>query len=249
MPASVSEDYVSPPLDPTTGLALKSFDWGGHRWSNDSGQTWNLNVPYAIGLGATKLRFELHDTTDDRGLGDSSTQRRAEMSMGNKLDRFFNDRDYWHAFTFIAHADCIACLTKGGTIMQMHWPSKGNPAFAFRLVKYGGGYGFRITTRGDQESNVKRYTGPLVGDVPHDIVYHFKLNGAAGALDVWLDGQQILSLSGVPIGSSTEDGYSFRIGAYYGSLGGTNVVQEYGNIAAFPASDDLSSRIASPPPW
>jgi hypothetical protein len=176
------ETYSAPPVG-ANGLALKTFDWGGHRWSNDSGQTWNLNVPYAIGLGTTKARFEVHDTSFDRGSADASTQRRAEMSMGNKLDRFFNDRDYWHAFTFVAHVDCVTCLTQGGTIMQMHWPSNGNPAFAFRLVNYNGGYGLRITTRSDSSGNVIRYTGPLTGDVPHDLVYYFKLDGAAGELE------------------------------------------------------------------
>jgi hypothetical protein len=120
--------------------------------------------------------------------------------------------------------------------------------FAFRAVGFNGGMGFRISTRGDSQNNITRYTGPLTGDVEHDVVYTFKLNGSSGDLTVWLDAKKVLDLHGVPIGSLTEDGYSFSFGPY-GQLHGNLVTAEYGNIAPFPSTADLSSRISAPPVW
>lgn len=243
--ASTGTTFSSPPLQ-SDGLAVKYFNWDGYSWSNDSGQPWNTQVPYAIGVAPSKIRFEIHDTTNDRGQIDESYKRRAEVS--SKL-QFVNNTTYWHAFSFTAHWDCPTCQASldGGTIMQMHWPSGASPAFSFRIGPKGT---FRITTRGDNQGNTTRYNGPFTFDVVHDVVYKFKLNGTSGELVVWLDGKQVLNLQGVPVGSSVENGYSFRVGPYYGSgLNKNRVVQVYGNLAAFPSTADLSARISAPPAW
>ena len=162
------------------------------------------------------------------------------MGATASTDQFHNNGSYWHAFSFTEHWGCPSCMNgQEVTIMQMHWPSGASPAFAFRAVGLNGGAGFRITTRGDNESNTTRYTGPLSLDAVHNVVYHFVLNGSNGQLKVWLDGKPILDLKGVPVGSSIEDGYTFRLGTY-GQLTGNRVVAEYGNIAPFPSSSDLS---------
>jgi hypothetical protein len=253
--ASASDESCTLPAPLlSTGLEPKAFSDGTEKLNNDSGQTWNTQVPYAIGKCTTsdarrRWKFELHDTPNDHGQSDPSNKRRSEVRATASFERFHNNITYWHAFSFKEHWDCPACM-KGNevTIMQMHWPSGASPPFAFRAVGFNGGMGFRISTRGDSQNNITRYTGPLTGDVEHDVVYTFKLNGSSGDLTVWLDAKKVLDLHGVPIGSLTEDGYSFSFGPY-GQLHGNLVTAEYGNIAPFPSTADLSSRISAPPVW
>lgn len=244
---SGSTSYTS--LAPS-GLASKYTTWGGHAWSNDSGQTWNTNVPYAIETASNKVRFELHDTTFDHGQIDPSTKRRSEFS--STKDKFYNHIGYWMAFSFNVHWSCLACqqkLNQGGEIMQVHWPSGASPALAFRTVPTSTGAAFTITTRGDTTGNITRATVPLSLDTVHDVVFHFQ-TGAVGYEEVWLDGKLISNLSNIPVGTDLEDGYAMRMGPYYGGgLNGNDVVQEYGNVAPFPSTTSLSARISSPPAW
>lgn len=131
----------------------------------------------------------------------------------------------------------------GGCFIQMHWPGAGSPAFAFRRGRDGH---LVITTRGDGQSNTKRYDQPMSFGVAHDIVYRFVL-GPQGALDVWLDGRQIVSFRG-PVGSATPGCY-WCIGCYYsGGTGGNVVIQEYGNHV-FPSTISLANRASSPLAW
>lgn len=243
-------DYQSPPLQ-ANGLAVKYFPWCGHQWANDSGQAFNTQVPYAIGLNSAvcKVRFELHDTIYDRGQSDPSTKRRAELS--SVKDKFVNGVDYWMAFSFKVHWDCPACqkrVNAGGEIMQVHWPSGASPPLAFRVVPCSAALAcFRITTRGVGQGNINRYTGALALDLAHDAVFHFRL-GAIGYEETWLDGKQVSNLHGIPVGTDQENGYSMRLGPYYGEgMAGNVAVQEYGNIAAFPSTVDMTARIFTPP--
>src|SRR3954471_13250438 len=115
---SSATGYTLPPLQ-SYGLAVKYLSWNGHQWGNDSGQTWNTNVPYAIGVAPTKIRFEVHDTSYDRGQIDPSTKRRSAISSSK--DQFHNHIGYWMAFSFKVHWNCVACqqkLKQGGEIMQ-----------------------------------------------------------------------------------------------------------------------------------
>ena len=90
--------YTKPP-------ATKVFSWNGHSWSNDSGQVWNTTTPYAIGLSSSKIRFEAHDTSYDRGQIDPSTKRRSEVSS---KDQYHNGVNYWMAFSFQVDWSCLA---------------------------------------------------------------------------------------------------------------------------------------------
>jgi len=234
----------------SNGLTAKYLTWNGHQWSNDSGQTWNTNVPYAIQTTAPKIRFEAHDTTLDRGQFDESTKRRSEISSTKEF--FLNHTGYWMAFSFKVHWNCMACqvnLKQGGEIMQVHWPSGDSPPLAFRVVPYKGAAGFSVTTHGVNQGNISRYVGPLTLDTVHDVVFHFQL-GATGYEQVWLDGVQVSNVSNIPVGTDLENGYAMRLGPYYGGgLNGNVVVQEYGNVAPFPSTSSLSARISSPPAW
>lgn len=64
--------FNQPPVG-SDGLAPRNgLLWNGHKWGNNSGQTWNKSVPYAVGLcdNPEALRFELRDTPNDHGEGD-----------------------------------------------------------------------------------------------------------------------------------------------------------------------------------
>jgi len=193
---------------------------------------------------ATKSRFELHNTTYDRGGNDPDRKRRAELHGHGSGETFAHGVQYWHAFSFIVHpfADPDGMRSHPGTIMQMHWPTGASPCFAFRVSKGG----FRITTRGDGQSNTTRYQGPLSFGSVNDVVYRFII-GKNGALDVWLNGKKVLAFRG-PVGPD-EDGAYFCMGPYYGGGITCSVVQEYGNIAPFPSKTSLSGRITSKPAW
>ena len=258
-PGEAPPGYVRPlaigcalPAAPlSTGLQPKPFTWGGYKWNNDSGQTWNTHVPYAINVCTNgHVKFELHDTAYDHGLSDPSTKRRAEIGATATNEKFHNNTPYWLAFSFTEHWDCIACM-QGSNVriaQPLHWPSGASPAVGMSAVYLNGGAGFRITTCGDSHVNITRATVPLALDTVHDVVMQVTPNGTNGLLNVWLDGKPILNLTGVPVGSLKEDGYTFRIGAY-GLLNGNLVREEIGNIAAFPSGVNLSGRIASPPAW
>lgn len=226
------------------GYTPKFVSWLGHSWSVDTGSTWNQNMDYSWRTTSDKCRFELHNTVDDRGQMDPSYKRRAEIH--DPKHPFQNGVVYWHAFTFLDFAWASMPNSGPGTIMQMHWPSGASPAFAFRRLQNGN---LCITTRGDTTGNTQRYKGPLSFGAPHDFVYRFKLDGSNGSLDVWVDGNHILSLTGVPIGSKTENGCYLGIGPYYGSGTSNVIVQEYANIASFPSTTSLTSRITSRPSW
>lgn len=246
--APMPAGYSSPPLQ-SNGIAVKQFSWNGHRWNNDSGQAWNEQVPYAIAISNDgRVRFELRDTPNDRGQVDPPHKRRAEIS--SKDAKFQNHVTYWMAYSFKTHWSCVACQVNTGAgheSMQVHWPSGASPALAFRIVPYDSGAGFRVTTRGEGQGNIPRYSGPISLDRCHDVVFRFQL-GARGFEEVWLDGKQVSNVHDVPVGTDNEDGYPMRFGPYSGELGGNLVVSEYSNLAPFPSTADLRARITSPPP-
>lgn len=222
--------------------------WHGHTWAADMGSTWNPNMPYCWEYTSTKARFELHNTSKDKGDNDPSTKRRSELHA-NK-DRLPNGVEMWGAYSFLDHAWSdpagMKAIGSGGAHSQMHMPSGGSPAFAFRRYKDGR---FLVTTNGDNDptSNHKRYIGTLSFGQVHDVVYRFTLHPTHGALDVWLDGRHIVSLWDSSIGSS-EVGCYQCYGLYYGRGVTCSVVTEIGNIA-FPSRTSLSSRITSRPRW
>lgn len=225
-----STGYVSPPLQ-SSGLAVKQFTWNGHKWNNDSGQTWNTNVPYAIQLGDGRVKFELHDTVNDRGQHDPSTKRRAEIGS---LDKYLNGIVYAEGFDFqVDWKQTTPKMKQGHELMQVHWPSGASPPLAFRIVPLNGGAGFRVTTRGDGQGNINRYTGPLALGVPHRVDWRMQL-GATGFVEVTLDGKQILHLTNIPIGTDKENGYSQRFGPYLSGMNGNAITVEVWNIAPFP---------------
>ena len=242
-----SSNYLPPAADPQTGMAPRFFNWLGTNWSDNSGQTWNQNLPYALGISDTRLRAELHDSPYDHGQNDPTDKRRAEIH--NKVG-LLNNVTYWHAFSYLDQPWTNPAGQKkagGGAIHQIHMPDGGSPAIAFRRFPDGS---FGVTT--NPGGNVKRFKMPMTYGQPHDIVYRFTLSSAGasnGALAVWVDGRKMLDLSGVAIGGAG-NGYYLCLGAYYGSgLGGNRIIQEYGNIVPFPTLSDLSSRIAAPPAW
>jgi len=236
-------EFVHPPvgkdgLSPRNGML-----WNGHSWGNNSGQTWNLETPYAVGLGDGRLRFELRDTPNDHGMNDPDNKRRAEIGSA---DDFVNGKEYWFAYSILVDVENLN-NSLGNSLMQIHWPSGASPALAARLVHKDNGAGLRITTRGDGQGNMTRGEVPFALKTPHDLVFHFKL-GANGFEKTYLDGELISDFTG-PVGTDKEDGYSLRLGIYGAPLDEMKIIAEYRNIAEFPKTTDLSARIHNPPQY
>jgi hypothetical protein len=252
--AATDETCVLPAAPTSTGLQPKPFVDGALKWNNDSGQTWNTQVPYAIGKcttadGRRRWRFELHDTPFDHGQSDPSTKRRAEIGATASYERFHNRTTYWLGFSVLEHWDCPTCQTELRISQFLHWPSGASPAGAFTVANVGGKIVLRVTTCGDSHVNIVRAQVPFTLDVPHDFVIQVKPDGTNGLLNVWMDGKQILALTGVPVGSNVEDGYTFRAGSYNHLGAGNRAVEEMGNIAPFPSTVSLAGRITAPPAW
>jgi hypothetical protein len=73
------------------------------------------------------------------------------------------------------------------------------------------------------------------------------LDPDAGELDVWLDGRQVVSVTGASIGSRIGGSY-WCVGCYYSGGISCPVVAEYANHE-FPSNRELSARIADRPAW
>lgn len=221
--------------------------WLGQMWTAAMGATWSPNMDYSWRMTAHKSRFELHNTTNDRARDDPSTKRRTELH--DKLHLLANGLTYWGAYSFIDHSwpDPVGMRnTTGGAHFQMHMPSGGSPAFAFRRDKYGN---FTVTTNGDNDptSNHKWYSQVLSFDQVHDIVYRCVIHPVNGQLDVWLDRKLVLSLRNVSLGTSQSGCYPCY-GLYYGGGCTCSIVAEHANIAA-PSTASLSGRTSISPAW
>jgi hypothetical protein len=230
-------------LSPRNGLL-----WNGHKWGNNSAQTWNTKAPYAVGLceNPEALRFELHDTPWDHGSGDEkigeSFKRRAEIGSE---DKFKNGVDYWLYYAFLPDLDILpAGLTLRTS--QTHWPSGASPANGDTILAQKGALMFRTTIKTDTSESITMATVPSANRQVHHVVKHFRL-GASGFLQTWFDGKPIVDFKG-QIGSTKLDGYPLRFGLY-GVLKGAKAVATYANLSAFPSSEDLSALIANPPPF
>ena len=221
--------------------------WLGQQWTAAMGSTWHTGMDYSWRTTTNKARFELHPTVNDRSKNDPTDKRRTEIH--DKVHLVPNGKVIWGAFSFTDYAWAdptgMAKLT-GGTIFQMHMPSGGSPAFAFRRDKNGL---FLITTNGanDPTSNHKWYSSALAFGQPHDVVYRCVIDPVNGSLDVWVDGRQVLSLTRQSIGVAQSGCYPCY-GLYY--AGGTTctVVAEVANIAA-PSTLSLSARTLKKPAW
>lgn len=215
------------------GLTPNYPTWNGRKWSAAMKSTSTAGLDYCWRVTEKRSRFELRALETRSELHESRTKLPNGVSM-------------WGAFNYLDQPwpnPAGMQAGTGGCLTQMHWPGSGSPAFAFR--RSGDGK-LVITTRGDGETNTKRYEGAMAVGVPHDFVYRFVL-GVQGELDVWLDGTQILNFRG-PVGSATPGCY-WCIGCYYaGGTGGNTVIQEYGNHV-FPTTASLADRAAAPLTW
>jgi hypothetical protein len=227
----------------SNGYTPATITWNGQPYKCDMGSTWNLNMPHSCRVTSDKVRFELHNTLQDRAVNDPSDKRRTEFHY--KKFVLSNGIEYWGAYSFLDHswADPLGmkAKTSGGAHFQMHMPSGGSPAFAFRRYKDGS---FGITT--NPGGNVKRLTLPLSFNGVHDLVYRCVCHPTTGQLDVWVDGKQILSYRG-PMGVSS-NGYYACHGLYYAGGVTCNVVAEFANVVE-PRTANLLGRVGVVPVW
>lgn len=223
--------------------------WNGHKWRCAMGSTWNPGMDHSLRLTPERARFEIRENGPDRGPRDDDRKRRSELRVP-KSPRLPNAVPLWGAMSFVHHQweDPAGMAGNwGGVHGQLHIGSKfgGSPAVAFRRTRRGA---FAVTTRGENDPDgSRRYEGPLPFDQLHNLVYRVVLDAADGALIVWLNGEPVLNVRGVSIGTSHAECY-WSIGCYYAGGVTCPVVAEYGDHI-YPGLADLTDRIRFKPDW
>ena len=244
-------DRMLPPYRSTLvdGLTPGHIDWNGRKWRCAMGSTWNKGMDHSLRLAPGRARFEIREGKENRGPADDAKKRRSEIRFP-KSPRLPNDVPLWGAMSFVHHQwDDPAGMAGnwGGVHGQLHIGSKfgGSPAVAFRRTRRGA---FAITTRGERDpEGSRRYERPLPFDAVHSLVYRVVLSPTNGALRVWLNGDSVLDLRGVSIGSE-DAGCYWSIGCYYSGGISCPIVAEYGDHI-YPGLVDLSGRIRFRPDW
>lgn len=223
--------------------------WNGRKWRCAMGSTWNPGMDHSLRLTPERARFEIRESGHDRGRRDDDRKRRSELRVPNS-PRLPNGVPLWGAMSFIHHRredpDGMA-KRWGGVHGQLHIGSTfgGSPAVAFRRTRRGE---FAITTRGENDPDgSRRYEGTLPFEQLHNLVYRVVLDPADGALIVWLNGEAVLNVRGVSIGSSHAECY-WSIGCYYAGGVTCPIVAEYGDHI-YPGPADLTKRIGFKPDW
>lgn len=241
-----STDYHSTLVD---GLTPEYLNWDQRRWRCAMGSTWNRGMDHSLRLAADRARFEIRESPLDRGPNDDEGKRRSEIRHP-KRPRLPNAVPLWGAMSFIHHSwdDPQGMAAKwGGVHGQLHIGSSfgGSPAVAFRRTRRGQ---FAITTRGEADSEgSRRYEGPLAFDQLHNLVYRVVFHPTDGALTVWVNGDRLVDVRGVSIGSSDAECY-WSFGCYYAGGVSCPIVAEYGDHI-YPSPVDLSHRIGFRPDW
>lgn len=223
--------------------------WEQRKWRCAMGSTWNPGMDHSLRLTPGRARFEIRESVLNRGPADDTGKRRSEMRFP-KSPRLPNAVPLWGAMSFVHHQwdDPPGMAAKwGGVHGQLHIGSKfgGSPAVAFRRTRRGA---FAITTRGERDPDgSRRYERPLPFDELHSLVYRVVLGPKDGALNVWINGEAVLDLRGISIGSSEAECY-WSFGCYYAGGVTCPIIAEYGDHF-YPGLTDLSRRIRFKPDW
>lgn len=236
------------------GFTPSPIWFAGRQWRVNAGSTWNRNLDYPVRISSNRasIRFEVRDSEASRSKADRPGKRRAELSTSLYGDptRLPNGKMLWGAYSFNhipwSDPDGMRDLW-GGVYGQIHMGSKfgGSPAFAVRRKSDGRLW---ITTRGEQDpKGSDRYLRPLSFGQRHDLVYAITLDPEKGNLRVWIDGQQVVNVANVSIGSSHAQSY-WAFGLYFAGGVTGPVVAEYSNMVP-PGPTPLHARIDAPPAW
>jgi len=211
------------------------------------GSTWNPGMDHCFRESEDMARFEIRPTPNDRAAKDSPNKRRSELHCTK--NRLPNGVPLWGAMTFNHHRwSDPAGMARGwgGVHGQIHMgKAGGSPALAFRRNRDGR---LMVTSRGEaDDGNQRRWIGPVSFDEPHDLVYRVLLHPTQGELDVWLDGERLVNITGASIGSRLGGSY-WCIGCYYSGGISNPIVAEFANHE-FPSPKSLSARISRPSAW
>jgi hypothetical protein len=231
------------------GFTPGHITWNGHKWRCAMGSTWHAGMDHSLRLTPERARFEIRESVFDHGPADPPGKRRSEIRIP-KSPRLPNGVPLWGAMSFLHHHwDDPAGMARnwGGVHGQLHIGSNfgGSPAVAFRRTRRGD---FAVTTRGESDRDgTRRYEGPLSFGQLHNLVYRVVLNPRGGALIVWLNGQAIVDVKDVSIGSSEAECY-WSIGCYYAGGVTCPIIAEYGDHI-YPSPSDLRRRIRFKPNW
>ena len=241
-----ASEYQSTLVD---GFTPGHVYWAGRKWRCAMGSTWNPDMDYAFRLSSERARFEIREAPLNRGVRDKINKRRSEIRHPNS-PRLPNGVPLWGAMSFAHHQwddPAGMAANRGGVHGQLHMGSAfgGSPALAFRRTRKGA---FAITTRGERDPDgTLRYEGPLSFDAVHNLVYRMVLGPNSGTLQVWLNGDSIVQVKDISIGSEAAQCY-WGIGCYYTGTITCPIIAEYGDHV-YPSPTDLQNRIGFRPMW
>lgn len=217
-----------------------------------NGKSYQLQAPFntralQVSGGGVIHRFELQpgDTwSGDAGL--SPPRERTELSAVAKVAF---DATIWLAYSmYVEQAPGAYDLVLG---QWHHTPDaadiEAEPPFDITLNAGTLKVTSRSTTDNPTTTNpadVVRYTdGSFATGAWYDLVFRLKFNTTAGALSMWVNGEQKVDLASIPLGYNDAVGPWWKYGAYRHDDPGTVAVR-FANMEWGTA--DLSDRIANP---
>lgn len=247
---TVAANKLSPPVFSDVTVSTVTLD----------GKTWSVHRDtdraYAVRKASNKqsaYRFEVH--SGDYWDGEAQQDRnRSELSCGTKMPVF--DTDIWYSDAFRVVSVNYDDITQHLIVGQLHATEDGGdistaPIFSFQasasglLVK-------TATAATGPTSPVAQTTrltwGGLVLNKWVRRVVRIKPNNAGAAeLQVWLDGQEVLALTGISIGYPDAIGPYFKTGAYIRDAlpsWSKPIIVENANVETGTAS--LVARVTTP---
>lgn len=232
----------------------REIGWGRHRAKISGAGRGMVNLGHSLNTSRKgTIRFEVRNSTQDRGLADSETVRRSELAFSRV--RSGKNTVLWDAFGVLpeAYADPASMMeSSGGLFSQMKTDGPGSPVLGMRRTR---GDKLQITTRAIDEPGLGEtlFEGEWKLGVPHYFVRRMVFGSGTGQLDVWMDGRKIVSARNIRMGSSNPANAPYpKLGAYYsrglGSSPCSRVVNEFANYRE-PTTTNLSHLIKNPPPW
>ena len=231
-------------------------DWIGARVATDKATLVN-GIWYVAECDAAKLhavsrhafydqwRFEVR--SGDQWASDSASVNRAELD-GFPAE-YPASATLWGSYSFMIEPGDVGALD--AYIGQLHQTTETgydalDPPLAFNIV----GSTLKVVTRTDNGSppsgnpaGVTRYAFDPVRGRWYNVVFKVKVDPAgAGLLSVWIDGTQVVNLTGIATGFNAAGNY-WKFGAYRSADTATFAIR-YANMEF--GTTDLSARATSP---
>jgi hypothetical protein len=211
----------------------------------------SIGKPWSYSKTGVVERFEVR--AGEHWKGEHS--ERSEIAIYRFMRRL---KDVWQAFSLYVEPGVVASKAPWRIFSQWHalkdpWDDYTSPPVAQLLV----GDSFRIWTVSDSSlrQSVKRYPHPIIRYQNdrfecgrwHHFVYRIRFDAfGAGALQTWMNGEEIINLNNIPIGYNDLVGPYFKYGVYRPPSDDFALAAQYANMELGYTS--LERRISNPLP-